>query len=459
MLFLVLAIIIGILIAIIVLVVLFRDVFVDTETFGTYSPGLISSCPVACGQTGTTTQIQVCVPNPTTGKGCLVDGVQTFHPITTQISCNNPCPSSVWETISTTPCLTYLFGPEPGESRIVECMSGATTNLSTITRKCIVGSNSGGPNHCVLTDGTLAILGQEEVVDMPCTGSTPVCGSVQDCPSIPIYQYAPEVQTTPINSPFNVLLEGLLITGRVCSNDDSVFNLPPDSYAGLCPSAADAFCSPQPIPSSIPNKQIIPTGPVCNNFDRTQGCVGVGRHFPTSLPSSISANLRTLLNRPIYFRYPFSGLTSSLVLSSPPNPATNAPVPILIDLVTDIYLQSLRTYLSPTADFVGNSITVRVPLFDSQNTFGWLANISAPTFYPGQVSYYNGSGMISPGSTYLDAAILTMTVVRFTSAFALPPGVPPGTIQWDVSFNWGTLSNNVTLLMFPPVLSPLFPLV
>jgi hypothetical protein len=203
----------------------------------------------------------------------------------------------------------------------------------------------------------------------------------------------------------------------------------------------------------IANKQPIPTGPICTTDGGTQGCSGVGRLFPVAV--SGSANLQTLLNRPVYFRYPFFNQTSSLVLSSP-NLGTGNPIPILDSVVFNLFLESLRGFLSPTSDFSGTTLTLRLALFDTQNNFGWFGSPSS--FYPGQVSYYSGSGSINPGATYLQASILTMTVVRFNSAFPLPSNAPPGSIQWDVRFNWPNLPTDVTLLMLPPALSPVLTL-
>jgi len=124
-----------------------------------------------------------------------------------------------------------------------------------------------------------------------------------------------------------------------------------------------------------------------------------------------------------------------------------------VDLVNFLYTDSIRGFLSPIADFTGNSLTVRLALFDTQNNFGWFSSPSS--YYPGQASYYSGSGPINPGATYLNASILTMTVTSFSSSLALPAGSPSGTIQWEVSFNWPNLPTNVTLVLLPPALSPL----
>ena len=65
--------------------------------YGTYATGVTSACFTAsglCTDVGNQTITQECIPNPTTGLGCLDDeGNQTFAPKVTNQNCKIPCKS------------------------------------------------------------------------------------------------------------------------------------------------------------------------------------------------------------------------------------------------------------------------------------------------------------------------------------------------------------------------------
>jgi hypothetical protein len=90
------------------LVFVFRRIFVFPESFGKYSPPILSPCQgTTCGGVGSQVLYQQCVPNPATGLGCL-DGLfnQTFEDIIIETrECTSECPSTVETVINESRCV------------------------------------------------------------------------------------------------------------------------------------------------------------------------------------------------------------------------------------------------------------------------------------------------------------------------------------------------------------------
>ncbi len=125
------------------IVFLYRRVFVFPEIFGTYTAPLVSPCSApACGEEGTQIFYQKCIPNSTTGLGCL-NGFfeQTFTDrIIERRNCQASCPKTQEVLINKSPCIdgqqtaTYLC-KETGFSGPELCIAGT---LSTVQTDCFL---------------------------------------------------------------------------------------------------------------------------------------------------------------------------------------------------------------------------------------------------------------------------------------------------------------------------------
>lgn len=91
-----------------------------------------------CSEVGTIVNHSYCQPNSQTGRGCLLNGVQTFESQNTTQTCSIPCRKTVWE-ITTSPCIAT--------SPI--CAEYNEVGTTTTAYKCVANDKT-GENTCVL---------------------------------------------------------------------------------------------------------------------------------------------------------------------------------------------------------------------------------------------------------------------------------------------------------------------
>ena len=120
------------------LVFVYRRIFIFPESFGKYTPPILSPCQGnVCGGNGSQVLYQQCIPNVNTGLGCL-DHLfnQTFADrIIENRSCISECPSSIEIIINESGCvngkqtITY-YCQETGYSGVGLCEVGTVRNQS-----------------------------------------------------------------------------------------------------------------------------------------------------------------------------------------------------------------------------------------------------------------------------------------------------------------------------------------
>ena len=144
---------------IIIVILLFAyrfELFIDRSLYGIYSEPVSTSCinkTGKCSDMGLITTINYCLPNKTTGNGCLVETenglIQTFNSIEVTDACKSQCRSSVWEITGISECMNI-------NGEIDGCLSDPIDGRKEITRKCVKNDTS-GINTCTYNVGTLDI--------------------------------------------------------------------------------------------------------------------------------------------------------------------------------------------------------------------------------------------------------------------------------------------------------------
>lgn len=181
------AIIIVVIVIVILLLVVFRASYAQSPSdYGEWSPFNTTLClneGQGCSVEGTSQRYRTCTPNATTGFGCIdTSGVHTFKPEVEDVPCNVVCFTSVWENVNTTSCSVFddVQGTILGASQV--CRNPDQFTLIKATRECVV-QDSTGTNACVKSNGSLASVGEQETLLIPCS-TLPDCfeGEWGPCP-------------------------------------------------------------------------------------------------------------------------------------------------------------------------------------------------------------------------------------------------------------------------------------
>ena len=144
--------VIAFIIVLILILVIWRWRSFEPETgFGTFSEPLTGPCMVPsglCSEQGERTITQTCIPNSTTGKGCIgPDGKQTYNLLVTRELCNIACRSSIWQDITPDTAMCILLDdndePIPPDVCILPDQRGTRRRML----KCIAQDTT-GPNAC-----------------------------------------------------------------------------------------------------------------------------------------------------------------------------------------------------------------------------------------------------------------------------------------------------------------------
>lgn len=138
------AVFVGVLVVVVLVIVYGRYLATPSSGFGVWGEGVVGPCitttPNDCDKPGVQTTVQLCLPDPITGRGCLDEGhMQTFAPKVTTSSCRVQCLLSGW-TETTSQCMGPGNCPPPGSA-----------GVRRVTRRCErVGSQ--GVNNCTLLE-------------------------------------------------------------------------------------------------------------------------------------------------------------------------------------------------------------------------------------------------------------------------------------------------------------------
>ncbi len=250
------------------LVVIFRNsLFIPSEdTYGEYVTSFTGVCESeVCGQNeGSQIVIQKCIPNETTGRGCLFsDGTQHFNTITTNVPCSKKCNSFEWQLQSESKCML------PTDN----CVLPGTLGSRESTYVC-VRADLEGPNQCVASnlDPSASFqqffLGDTFTLTKSCTDFPNAVCNVLNCRFNPVLTALPNCETQS-SSPFNILQEGVIYedlgqgSSTGCSTllitPDDIINgtIPADYNPFICPNSKNkgascaAACRSFPFPGVI----------------------------------------------------------------------------------------------------------------------------------------------------------------------------------------------------------------
>lgn len=246
--------------------------------FGTYGPVIPGPCITAnglCTQPGTRTNIQNCIINDVTGKGCInSEGLQSFDSIITTEACSLVCQSSIWQDVTPPSALTCVPPPDPDNTNINPAPTGQCIpriyngkpllGSRTLTYQC-VGLDATGPNNCTAAalqsivgptgvTGTIPLLqtynvGDQVKVQENCDveNTNPFCGywGLYDDPSYvdntalntnlinlctwnPTYVLSDSCNVgTNSGTPFGLFNEGFLLQPMACIKENNTAQIPP----------------------------------------------------------------------------------------------------------------------------------------------------------------------------------------------------------------------------------------
>lgn len=128
-----------------------------SSVYGSYSAPVETPCLTAsglCTDEGYKTITASCIPNPTTGYGCLSeDGSQTFETRVQKIGCQPQCREFIWSPqASASPC---IFDPPYNDRSLYPCLPNGVTGSTTTTLTC-VPNDAYGVNDCTYLCGSNA---------------------------------------------------------------------------------------------------------------------------------------------------------------------------------------------------------------------------------------------------------------------------------------------------------------
>ena len=128
-----------------------------SSVYGSYAAPVETPCLTSsglCTDEGYKTITVSCIPNPTTGYGCLSeDGSQTFETIVQKIGCQPQCRQFIWRAESSaSPC---LLDPPYNDHSLYPCLPNGVTGLTTTTLTC-VPNDAYGVNSCTYLCGSNA---------------------------------------------------------------------------------------------------------------------------------------------------------------------------------------------------------------------------------------------------------------------------------------------------------------
>lgn len=178
-------IIIIILIIILIIFVIFNSFWEDKNGLGQYGLPILGQCngTNACTDPGTRVVSRVCIPNPTTGKGCLIPsgdkaGTQSYQTLVSTEPCQTHCTTSIWKEVTpeNQPCLlpetftgqcvpTGSFGTKFRRFRCVNNDDTGANECTNFKLEKIVGPTSQPGDKLILS--TLNI-GDEVALDLLC---------------------------------------------------------------------------------------------------------------------------------------------------------------------------------------------------------------------------------------------------------------------------------------------------
>ena len=128
-----------------------------SSVYGSYAAPVETPCLTAsglCTDEGYKTITSSCIPNPTTGYGCLSDdGSQTFETRVQKIGCQPQCREFIWRIESSaSPC---LLDPPYNDYSLYPCLPSGITGSTTTTSTC-VPNDAYGVNSCTYLCGSTA---------------------------------------------------------------------------------------------------------------------------------------------------------------------------------------------------------------------------------------------------------------------------------------------------------------
>ncbi len=155
-------IIVVVLIIILVIFVIFNSFWEDKNGLGQYGPPTLGQCngTNACTDPGMRVVSRVCIPNPTTGKGCLLPsgdkaGTQSYETLISMEPCQTHCVTSIWKEVTPEdePCLL----PRRDTLSSVQGGSISVDFPETFTSQCVPAGSFGTKLRrfrCVNNDDT-----------------------------------------------------------------------------------------------------------------------------------------------------------------------------------------------------------------------------------------------------------------------------------------------------------------
>lgn len=126
-----------------------------TSIYGSYSVPVETPCLTAsglCTDEGYKTITVNCIPNPTTGYGCIAeDGSQTFETRVQKIGCQPQCRQFIWKTEpSNAAC---IVDPPYNDYSLYPCLPDGVTGYTTTTQTCLP-NDAYGVNSCTYLCGS-----------------------------------------------------------------------------------------------------------------------------------------------------------------------------------------------------------------------------------------------------------------------------------------------------------------
>lgn len=327
---------------IIIIIVLFIIYFIYlydnniTNQFGKYDDIIIGQCVSTtglCTDKGIRHNIQNCIPNPITGKGCILNnGTQSFDSLIYTESCNITCYSAVWQKISNNE--VCIPPADPDNPNISPALTGqclprlSNTNTKYLGRKTLtyqcVQHDPTGPNNCTNVflenivgptgvTGLLPLLKTYNIGDTidiieNCDPiiSNPICGNWTICNTNDNYIFSPNCVVSGGNITINLYKEGLLYNTSGCQLENSevlVFNNSQPITHKCLQNPNNINCNTDNFTTDNVPQSIIDNPFVCSNtynnsnISNNPVCVQLCRLYPTA-QVSLSTNLDILINNP-----------------------------------------------------------------------------------------------------------------------------------------------------------------
>jgi hypothetical protein len=144
----------------------------NTTLYGSYSTPVETPCLTSsglCTDDGYKTITQTCVPNPTTGYGCLTaDGTETFATLVQKVGCQPQCRQFIWDDVTPVTQTCTVASPYNNQA-IYPCLPNGITGNKLRTLTCV--PNDGyGINACTY------LCGSTPNDDVPTSSSyMPIC--------------------------------------------------------------------------------------------------------------------------------------------------------------------------------------------------------------------------------------------------------------------------------------------